>query len=155
GRQHAHARLTLLDWPNVLAITRGVIERAGLLDRTRFIAGDMFESPLGGPYDLVLASHVFHNFSEAQGVRLLQRLRLALGPGGRIGIPDFVLTGARPAENPLPHLIAVLLLVWPRTGGVHALGTYQRMLAAAGFGFPDVHALPPTGTHLLVAERAA
>src|SRR5262249_50213876 len=107
GRQHAHARLTLRDWPNVLAITRGVIERAGLLDRTRFIAGDMFESPLGGPYDLVLASHVFHNFSEAQGVRLLQRLRLALGPGGRIAIHDFVLTGARPAENPLPHLIAV------------------------------------------------
>jgi C-methyltransferase len=155
GRRQPHARLTLLDWPNVLAITRGVVERAGLQDRTRFIEGDMFASPLGGPYDLVVASHVFHNFSEARGLELLRRLSAAVRPGGRIVIQDFLAPDSPHPDDPLPHLIAVLLLVWTRDGTVHSRAAYERMLAASGFGPGEVHALPLVGTHLLVAGRLA
>jgi len=154
GRQQPHARLTLLDWPNVLAITRRAVEDAGLRDRTRFIEGDMFQSPLGGPYDLVIASHIFHNFSEERGVRLLRRLSAALGPGGRIAIQDFLAPASPPVDDPLPRFISVLLLVWTREGAVHSLAAYERMLAAGGFGAPQVHGLPLEGARLLVAERA-
>jgi methylase of polypeptide subunit release factors len=34
AEEHPHAEATLLDWPNVLAITRGTVERLGLTERT-------------------------------------------------------------------------------------------------------------------------
>jgi C-methyltransferase len=80
----------------------------------------MFEAALGGPYDLAIASHVFHNLSEARGGQLLRRLSAALGPGGRIAIQDFLGPDSRPADDPLPCLVSVLLLVSdggrPRSG---------------------------------------
>jgi hypothetical protein len=48
-----------------------------------------------------------------------------------------------------------MLLVWTREASVHSRAAYERMLAAGGFGPPEVHRLPGTGSHLLVAERAA
>lgn len=155
GRRQPHAWLTLLDWPNVLAITRGVVEQAGLRDRARFIEGDMFEAPLGGPYDLVIASHVFHNLSEARGLGLLGRLSAAVRPGGRIVIQDFLAPDSPSLDDPLPHLLAVVLLVWTRDGTVHSRAAYERMLGASGFGPAEVHGLPLAGTHILVADRLA
>src|SRR5205807_1124532 len=86
-----HARVTLLDWPNVLEVTRGHVEELGMADRTSYVEGDMFEVPLGGPYDLIITSHVYHHFSEERCVELLERLAAALQDGGRRAIVDGVL----------------------------------------------------------------
>jgi len=61
--QHPTARATLLDWANVLERTKDNVDRLGLHEGTSYIEGDMFEVPLHGPYDLIIASHVFHHFS--------------------------------------------------------------------------------------------
>ena len=98
GAQNDDARITLLDWPNVLDVTRGYVEENGMADRTSYIAGDMFEVPLGGPYDLVITSHVYHHFSEERCVQLLKRLAGALKPGARLAIQDFM-AGDGPPVN--------------------------------------------------------
>jgi len=61
--QHDQARVWSLDWPNVLEKARKHAAEAGLSDRFRAIAGDMFEVELGGPYDVVLVTNVLHHFS--------------------------------------------------------------------------------------------
>src|SRR5712691_23131 len=133
-----HAQLTLLDWPNVLAITRATVEQKGLLDRTSFVEGDVFSVPLGGPYDLVVASHIFHHFSEERCLELLRRLSSALKPGGRLAINEF--SAAAPvSEEPFPRLFSIIMLVWTQEGEAYPVETYRRWLEATGFSPPEVH----------------
>jgi ubiquinone/menaquinone biosynthesis C-methylase UbiE len=152
GERFPHAQVTLLDWPNVLAITRGTVEQKGLVDRTSFVEGDVFTVPLGGPYDLVLASHIFHHFSEERCLELLRRLSSALKPGGRLAINEF--SAAAPvSEEPFPRLFSIIMLIWTQEGEAYPVETYLRWLEATGFSPPEMHQSPGTPSRFLIAER--
>jgi C-methyltransferase len=149
---HPHVRTTLADWPNVLALTRRNVERMGLAERTSDRPGDIFEGSLGGPYDLVVASHIFHHFSEERCLQLLRRLHDALVPGGRLAINDFMAAGS-PAQEPFPFLFSVMMLTWTREGEAYPLATYQRLLDEAGFGRVEAHPGMGMPSTVLIAER--
>jgi C-methyltransferase len=151
--RHQHARVTLLDWANVLALTQANVERLGLDDRTSVIEGDVFAVPLGGPYDLIVASHIFHHFSEERCLELLRRLRSALRPDGRLAIHEFSAESDQPADEPAPFLFSVLMLTWTREGEAYPVSTYQRLLEAAGFAAPEVHPTRDLSTRFLIAGR--
>lgn len=146
------ARVTLLDWPNVLAITRETVERKGLLERTSFIEGDVFGVPLGGPYDLVVASHIFHHFREERCLELMRRLATALKPGGKLAINEFAPAGSV-TEEPFPRLFSVIMLVFTQDGLAHPVETYQRLLAEAGFSPPELHQGSGMPSRFLIADR--
>ena len=154
AQRQEHARLTLLDWPNVLAITRGTVERLGLLDRTSFLEGDIFEVPLGGPYDLILASHIFHHFSEERCLELMRRLHGALNPGGKLAINDFSAAGDRIADEPFPSLFSVIMLAASHEGEAYPVSTYRRLLEQGGFAPPEVREGRGMPSRFLIAERA-
>lgn len=153
--QYRQARVTLLDWENVLAVTRGTVERLGVGDRTSYIEGDVFEVPLGGPYDLIVASHIFHHFSEPRCLELMRRLFGALKPGGRLAINEFTAEGSRPADEPFPSLFSVIMLVWTREGQAHPLSTYERLLEEAGFAPPEIHQAAGMPSRFVISERRA
>jgi C-methyltransferase len=150
-----HARVTLLDWSNVLALTQENVQRLGLGDRTSVIEGDAFTVPLGGPYDLIVASHIFHHFSEQRCLELLRRLAAVLKPDGRLAIHEFTAQSDRPAEEPVPYLFSVLMLMWTREGEAYPVSTYRRLLETAGFAAPEVHESPGMATRFLIAGRSA
>jgi ubiquinone/menaquinone biosynthesis C-methylase UbiE len=152
--RHPRAHTTLLDWANVLERTKDNIGRLGLDDRTSLIEGDMFQVPLDGPYDLIVASHVFHHFSEQRCLELLRRLAGALKADGRLVIHDFV-AGPQPAEAPFPYLFSVRMLTWTREGQVYSLDTYQRLLREAGLSEPEVHASQALPSQVLITGHAA
>jgi C-methyltransferase len=147
------ARTTLVDWANVLELTRANVEKMGLADRADYIEGDVFEVPLGGPYDLIIASHIFHHFSEERCLELMRRLFDALKPGGRLAINDFVPGGSRPADQPFPFLFSVVMLAWTLDGEAHPLSTYERLLTQAGFGHVEVHPSVGMPSSFMIAER--
>jgi C-methyltransferase len=147
-----HARVTSLDWPNVLEVTRTWAERAGVAERVRWLPGDCFTTPLGGPYDLVIMSHIFHHFAPEACEQLLARVGAATKPGGKVAIHEFVPTGA-PHEDPAPYLFSTTMLVWTRTGEAHDLERYRELLAAAGFGPPEVHPSGGLPTRFLLAGK--
>jgi ubiquinone/menaquinone biosynthesis C-methylase UbiE len=151
--QQPSAKTTLLDWANVLELTRANVEKMSLTERTSYIEGDVFEVPLGGPYDLVFASHIFHHFSEERCLELLRRLHDTLKPGGRLAINDFVPSGSRPADEPFPFLFSVIMLTWTREGEAYPLSTYERLLAEAGFGRVEVHPSIGMPSSFMIAER--
>jgi C-methyltransferase len=148
-----HARVTLLDWANVLALTQANVDRLGLADRTSVIEGDVFTVPLGGPYDLVIASHIFHHFSEERCLELLQRLAAVLKPDGRLAINEFTALSDRPEDEPMPYLFSVLMLAWTREGEAYPVSTYRRLLDEAGFGAPELHQGPGMATRFVIADR--
>ncbi|MDX6644806.1 MAG: hypothetical protein QOK40_533, partial [Miltoncostaeaceae bacterium] len=143
---------TLADWPNVLELTRRNVERMGLAERATDRPGDIFEADLGGPYDLVVASHIFHHFSEERCLELLRRLHDALRPGGRLAINDFMAAGP-PAEQPFPFLFSVMMLTWTREGEAYPLATYRRLVREAGFGRVEAHPGIGMPSTVLVADR--
>ena len=153
--QQPQARVWSLDWPNVLGATRRLADRLGVADRAEYIEGDMFEVALGGPYDLVVMSHVLHHFDEGRCVELLRRAAAATRDDGRIVIQDFVATGDEHGRDVAAGLFSVIMLVWTRQGEAHPLARLERMLAAAGYGPPEVHPLPQLPTTVLVAGRRA
>lgn len=148
------AHVTLLDSPEVLDLTKGTIEQLGLADRTAFIAGDAFEVPLDGPYDLIIVSHLFHHFSEERCAVLLARLRDVLAPGGRLVIHEFI-SGADPAETPFPYLFSVIMLTSTHEGEAYSLDTYERLLRDAGFSAPTVHPSLGLPSLLVLSPRSA
>jgi ubiquinone/menaquinone biosynthesis C-methylase UbiE len=147
----AHA--TLLDWTNVLERTKDNVERLGLRERVSFIGGDVFTVGLGGPYDLIIASHIFHHFSQQRCLELMRRLASTLKPGGRLVIHDFV-AGARPAEDPFPYLFSIIMLTASRDGEAYSLDTYRQLLQEAGFSPPVVHDSQGMASRFLVVGPA-
>lgn len=149
--QHQRAHATLLDWANVLERAKDNVARLGLHECTSFIDGDVFTVDLGGPYDVIIASHIFHHFSEQRCLELMRRLGEALKPDGRLVIHDFV-SGSPPADEPFPYLFSVIMLVWSHSGEAYSLSTYQKLLHEAGFAPPEVCESQGMPSRFLIAE---
>jgi C-methyltransferase len=152
--RHPTARATLLDWANVLERTKDNVDRMELGERTSFLEGDAFEVALGGPYDLIIASHIFHHFSQRRCLELMRRLAVALKPDGRLVIHDFV-SGSRPADDPFPYLFSMIMLATTREGEAHSLDTYRRLLQEAGFSPPELHQSQGMPSRFLITGQVA
>lgn len=154
AKEFEHAHVWSLDWENVLPVAKEHATRMGVADRTSYLAGDMFTTDLGGPYDLVLITNVMHHFSEEKALELLKRGARVLKPGGRVGLVGFTTSERSPAEDPAPYLFDILMLIWTTGGHVHSGEAYERMLAGAGLrGLAD-DAVPGLAFHVLTAEQA-
>jgi 2-polyprenyl-3-methyl-5-hydroxy-6-metoxy-1,4-benzoquinol methylase len=153
AQRNPQARVRSMDWANVLEYSRGHAERLGVLDRVELTPGDMFEAPLGGPYDLSLITNVLHHFSAERAGRMLRRLADVTRPGGRIGIVAITANDRDPASDPVPHLFAALMLALTHEGESHPLETYRELLTANGFGEPQLHQIGGVPLRLLIAER--
>lgn len=153
-RMHAHVAATVFDLPGTLAVTREVVEGAGMADRIALVAGDYHADPLPGGFDLVLLSNVIHG-EDAAGCRdLMARCFAALQPGGRIVVKDHILEadGTAPAGGAVFSLL--MLLTGP--GRDYTLGEVSDWLTAAGFEHPTRTGLPPPfSSSLVVARRPA
>lgn len=144
-----------VDWANVLDVAVTHAEQMGVRDRVQLIPGDMFEVPLGGPYDVTMITNVLHHFSEDRAVAMLRRLAEVTKPGGRLAVMAITVDDRPPAADPAPHLFSALMLTWTHEGESHSLDSYRAMFRAAGFGAPVLHELPGIPLRLLVAERLA
>jgi len=153
ARHQPQAQVWSLDWETVLAVTRQHAERLGVSDRVRTIAGDMFTTPLGGPYDVVMITNVLHHFSEDRGTELIRRAAGVTAPGGRIVLVGFTVDDRPPDLDPEPHLFSILMLLWTFQGEVHSVRAYRRMLASSGFGEPEVLTVPSLPLRVIIAER--
>lgn len=143
--------VTALDLPAVLSRARAAVDAAGLADRYRFVPGDCFDVPWGGPYDLVVLANVAHLFDDAANRALAAR---AADAGASIAVIDALIeedgTGPRPVA-----LYALGLLLRTGTGGVRPESVHCEWLAGAGFEPPartDLSAHPPQS--LLLSRRA-
>jgi C-methyltransferase len=144
--------VTFLDWPNVLKETRAWGDRLGV-DQTRahYLPGSVFDADLGGPYDVVIASHLYHHFDPRACQTLTRRLAGVLAPGGRLAVHDFV-TGSA-LENPGATMFSLVMLVWTRHGKAYSHEDYTAWMTEAGLARPSAHPLPGMPTTWLIAER--
>jgi SAM-dependent methyltransferase len=126
-------RVTAVDVPAVLAVTRQVVATSGYAARFDYLSGDLFAVDLGrSAYDLAIAGNLCHLFDEATNRRLLGRLFATLRPGGTLAILDALpnerLDGPRPVV-----LYALGLLLRTSRGQVYPFSTYVGWLREVGY----------------------
>jgi SAM-dependent methyltransferase len=143
----AGADVTLFDQANVLKRTRKLVR-----SNVRYAAGDLFKTPFGGPYDVILASHVFHHFDARACQVLARKIAKALKPGGRLVIQEFVADEGR-SKKPQPLMFAVTMLVWTKAGDAYRVSDYRGWLRTAGLSAVRYVPLAMPGDLILASKR--
>jgi SAM-dependent methyltransferase len=132
AKQSPHVRVTAVDWPAVISVTRKVTLREGVADRFRFVEGDLLEADFGSGYSIATAGHILHSEGEERSRLLLNKTFDALAPGGTIAIAEILVD--RDRTGPLPALMfAVNMLVNSEHGNTFSLEEISEWLRDAGF----------------------
>ncbi len=131
---HRNPRLkaTVLDFPDVLVITRRIAEEAGLDAQVGILPGDVLTTDLGSGYDLILISAVIHSNSPDEIQLIFRKVFAALEPGGQIVVQEFLLDDSK-TQPPSAALFAVNMLVGTQGGATYSESEVRRWLAEAGF----------------------
>jgi SAM-dependent methyltransferase len=135
-RANPSLRAVVWDRAEVLKVARESAERYGVLDRTEFVAGDMFADPVPGGCDVMLLSNVLHDWDVPECQRLLGRLAPALPAGGRLLIHDVFLDDS--LDGPLPVALYSAALFGVTEGRAYSAAEYRDMLAGAGLATGEV-----------------
>ncbi len=144
--------VTLLDWPNVLVETKKWVERSGAdASRVHYKEGDLFEVDFGGPYDVIVMSHIFHHFDDATCARLMKKAAAALAPGGRIVVNDFLFDAS--LSNPMAAMFRVTMLVWTKKGTAYEESDYRRWMKDAGLEVALVKPNVGLPSSFVIAEK--
>lgn len=92
-RAHPHLEGAVFDLARSEESARAHIASAEVADRCAFVAGDFFEAVPAG-YDAYLIKHVIHDWDDARAIRILTRVREAIGD---TGAPVLLVEGLYPS----------------------------------------------------------
>jgi SAM-dependent methyltransferase len=126
------ARVTAVDFPVVLEVTKQTAEKHGVVDRFRFSAGDLLTADFGVQHDVVVLGHILHSEGERRSRQLLAKVFNALAPAGTIAIAEWLVNKTRTAP---PHslMFAVNMLVHTDEGDTFSFEEIGSWLSEAGF----------------------
>lgn len=125
-------RVTAVDWPDVIPVTRKTVERFGLGDRFSYIEGDLLKADFGSNHTVATLGHILHSEGEARSRKLLSKTFGALATGGTIAIAEFLVNPDR--RGPVNGLFfAVNMLVNTDNGGTYSFEEISGWLTEAGF----------------------
>jgi precorrin-6B methylase 2 len=143
------ARITALDWPNVLEVAEENARRAGIHERYELLPGSAFEVDFGGDYDLILLTNFLHHFDPQTCEQLLRKVHAALAPDGRAVTLEFVPNEDR-VSPPGPAMFSLVMLGSTPRGDAYTFSELERMFAGAGFKRSVSHPLPPGVPQLVI-----
>lgn len=147
-------RVTAVDLPGVLSVTRKFAQQFGVGDRFSYVSKDIFhEADLGSGYSVATLGHILHMAGPDTNRFLLKSIFRALAPGETLVIGEFIVNEDRtgPAE---PLAFAVNMLVHTEQGNAYTLEEMRSWLQEAGF--VNVRTLAaPAPSPLILAEKPA
>ena len=146
-------KVTAVDWPGVIDITRANVESRGLTDRFSFIPGDLATADFGSGYDIAAIGHILHSEGEQKSRALLRKTFEALAPGGTIAVQEFLVEPDR-SGPPVSLIFAVNMLVNTDQGDTWSFEEIAGWLREAGFENPR-QLDSPGPSPLILANRPA
>jgi hypothetical protein len=151
-RRSPDIRVTAVDWPGIIPITKKVAARNGLADRYTFVAGDLHTADFGQGHMIATLGHILHSEGEARSRRLLKKTFEALTPGGTIAIAEILVDAER--QTTVPALIfAVNMLVNSDEGDTFTFDEIRGWLEDAGFGRVRTLEAPGFAPLLILATK--
>ena len=120
----------VLDLPDVVPSATAAASALGLTERSKALAGDFFTHVPEA--DIYLLKNILHDWNDEEAVRILQRCREAMRPGGRVIVIEMLLGEiGEPGLAPLMDLNMMVLL----TGRERTLTELCGLLKDAGLRF--------------------
>jgi ubiquinone/menaquinone biosynthesis C-methylase UbiE len=151
-RANLAAKVTAVDWKNVLEVARENAEKFGVADRYSTLPGSIFDVDIGSGYDLVLIPNFLHHFDVPTNEKLLRKLHAALVPGGRLVTLEFVPNDDR-VSPPMPATFALIMLAETPGGDAYTRLELESMLHNAGFADHEFYPMPPSPHSVLISRR--
>jgi SAM-dependent methyltransferase len=151
AQRSPQVRVTAVDWPEVIPVTRSVTQKHGVAGQYRFVEGDLLAADFGTGHRVATLGHILHSEGEDRSRRLLAKAFDALAPGGVIAIAEMVPNEQR--TGPAHALIfAVNMLVHTDAGDAYTFGEISSWLRDAGFANPrELEA--PAPSPLILADK--
>jgi hypothetical protein len=139
----------VFDLPNAVRQTGEIIRQFSLEDRMTALGGDFFKSvPPGG--DLYILKSVIHDWDDADALKILRNIYVAMGQGSILLIIDAILDeGNRPSFGKMTDI----LMMVSAGGKERTLEEFRSLTEKAGFRIRKVH--PTVSPHSIIeAEKA-
>lgn len=147
-RRHPHISASVLDLPEVVSEAKNQFPNSDI----RFVATDMFRSPLPQDVELFSLIRVLHDHDDEPVASLLSRLCRALKPGGHLLIAE-PMAGTQGAE-PIGDTYFSFYLWAMGSGRPRNAEELRAMCLAAGFSAVREFKTPiPALTRVLIAEK--
>ena len=132
AQRSPQVKVTAVDWPGVIPVTRKVVGQHKLSQQFSYVEGDIQSANFGEGFQLATLGHILHSEGEANSRKLLKRVFDALAPKGTIVIAEFMPNEDR--SGPRSALIfAVNMLVNTDHGDTFTFKEMKSWLTAAGF----------------------
>ena len=132
AQSSAGVRVTAVDWPGVIPVTRNTVARFGLADRFSFVEGDLLQADFGSGHNVATLGHILHSEGIERSKALLAKTFQALASGGTIAIAEFLVNAER--TGPVNGLVfAVNMLVNTDCGDTFSFEEIGGWLREAGF----------------------
>lgn len=142
--RHPQLEAVVVDLPGAVAVGRALTTHP----RVSWLEGDFFDVELPRA-DAAFLGHVLHHLDPDACVRLLQRVRAALGPGGRVAV--FELERPRPGRRGDQLGVLTGLMFWCYSGARTYTGAeLTGFVRAAGFARVRVRRPLRLGGNLVV-----
>lgn len=151
AEQSPHVRVSAVDWPGVLRITRKIAARHGVVDRLTTIPGDLMKVNFGKHHQVATLGQILHSEGRERSRQLLKKTFAALVPGGTIAIMEFLVNDQRTAP-PISLLFAVNMLVNTEAGDTFSFREISGWLRAAGFVRPRLLEVPAVSPLILATK---
>ncbi len=151
AKHNPTAKVTGLDWANVLEVGKENARKAGVADRYSTIAGSAFEVDIGSGYDIVLIPNFLHHFDSATNEKLLRKVHAALAPAGIAVTPDFIPNEDR-ISPPRDAMFSMQMLSTP-AGDAYTFSELEKMFRNAGFARSEMRELSPFPQRLVVSYK--
>ncbi len=152
ARRFPRLRATIVERPPICRIAQEYIKAEGMEERITTEARNIFRDPLPAGADVVLLSHVLHDFSPEKNAALLRHLAEELPAKGALLLSEWLLREDR--TGPLAaSLMSLNMMVDTRGGRSYTLSELREFLRAAGFRSVERRSL--YGAAQLVVARKA
>jgi 2-polyprenyl-3-methyl-5-hydroxy-6-metoxy-1,4-benzoquinol methylase len=152
AQQSPQIRVTAVDWPDVIPVTKTVTARCGLANRYRFVACDLHSANFGQGHSIATLGHILHSEGEARSRRLLKKTFDALVPGGTIAIAEILVDAKRKVAVPA-LIFAVNMLVNSDEGDTFSYDEIREWLHDAGFERVGTIEAPGLAPLLILATK--
>jgi SAM-dependent methyltransferase len=152
AKKNPNAKITAVDWKNVLEVAKENAQKAGVADRYNTIPGSAFDVDFGTGYDVVLVTNFLHHFDMATNERFMRKVNAALKPGGRAATLEFIPNEDRVSPEAAAGFSLIMLAGTP-AGDAYTFSELDGMLRNAGFKKNELHPLPPTPGSLVVSTK--
>lgn len=141
AKRNPQARITALDWEAVLQVALENARKAGVQDRYETLPGSAFEVDFGRPYDVVLLTNFLHHFDKQTCIKLLEKVHVALRPGGCAATLEWVPNEDR-VSPPMTAGFAMIMLATTADGDAYPFSELKDMYQQAGFKSVTLHPIP-------------